>query len=26
MSCCVKLTPEESRMLYTLLYKMLGDA
>jgi DNA-binding MarR family transcriptional regulator len=26
MSCCVKLTPEESRTLYTLLYKMLGDA
>ena len=24
MSCCVKLTPEESKTLYTLLYKMLG--
>lgn len=23
MSCCVKLTPEESRTLYSLLYKML---
>ena len=25
MSCCVKLSPEESKTLYTLLYKMLGQ-
>ncbi len=26
MSCCVKLSPEEAKTLYTLLYKMLGDS
>ena len=25
MSCCVKLSPEESKTLYSLLYKMLGQ-
>jgi DNA-binding MarR family transcriptional regulator len=25
MSCCVKLSPEEGKTLYTLLYKMLGN-
>jgi len=25
MSCCVKLSPDEVKTLYTLLYKMLGD-
>ncbi len=25
MGCCVKLTPEESNQLYTLLYKILGS-
>ena len=26
MSCCVRLSPEEAKTLYTLLYKMLGDS
>ena len=26
MSCCVKLTPDESKELYSLLYKLLNDA
>jgi DNA-binding MarR family transcriptional regulator len=25
MSCCVKLSPEETQTLYSLLYKLLGD-